>query len=377
MAEQVECLKCGGTQVKTHSTVMDRHSDKPIGVLRNLVGGGVMGLLGGLGLVACVSLVLMPVSSGGPTGGIINLWFVVPLLILGLQVTRRYFTAEREKLFSYRCACGHRWEHWESGWDAEPCPECGQSKVTDRPIRLSPKGDASLTVFGARVLPNRVYFLFLGWIAVLGGLALVGVGVYLVKLSGRHWLSGLLPMFLTLGTGLGLIGWGSGKMAQYFGWNTVILHNRRCAACGHSWAEGTGLSAAQVLPPVRSRPTALKAMVENRDVRQLVDVAKRGGLIAQLKAGKALLEIDDVEGLDSLLNETDLARYYGRAVLRLEAHRRDPRAIEALRRAVSQEPVGLGKLRSAAAAEALDRLGGAQELQNRGRSVAGSPSKTV
>jgi hypothetical protein len=171
------------------------------------------------------------------------------------------------------------------------------------------------------------------------------------------WNQALLYKLLLPVLGLGLIGWGSGKMAQYFDWNTVILHIRHCAACGHSWGEGAGTSASRTLPPVRARPKALKAMVENRDVEQLVNVAKRGGLIPKLKAGKALLEIDDVEGLDALLNETDLGRYWGRAVLRLEAHQSDPRAIEALRRAVSQGEDGLGKLRSTAAAAALDRLG--------------------
>ena len=358
MAGQAERLRCGGTEVEEQGTVFDRRSYKPIGVLRNLVGGGILGLLGGVILVKCVSLILLPERTDDRTPGIVNLWFVVPMLILGIQVTGRYFTAKREKLFSCRCACGHRWERWESGWDPESCPECGGLKSTNRPIRVSPNGASSQKVFGARVLPNRVYFLFLGWVAVYGGLALIGLGVYLVIEFGlSQWNQGLLYKLLAPVIGLGLIGWGSGKMAQYFGWNTVVSDVFRCAACGHSWGPGVDISASHALLPVRARSKALKAMVEHRDVEQLVNVAKRGGLIAKLKAGKALLEIDDVEGLNSLLNETDLGRYWERAVLRLEAHHSDPRAIDALRRAVSQGEDGMGKVRSAAAAAALDRLG--------------------
>ena len=128
------------------------------------------------------------------------------------------------------------------------------------------------------------------------------------------------------------------------------------------------------LPPLGVSRKAVKVMAENRNVEQLIQVAKRGGLITQLSAGKALLEIDDVRGLDALLNETELGRYYERAVVRLESHRSDPRAIEALRRAVSHgvelnktrlstPDVGeLNKLRRTAAAKALERLGMVYEL---------------
>ncbi len=123
------------------------------------------------------------------------------------------------------------------------------------------------------------------------------------------------------------------------------------------------------LPRMSVSRKAVKTMAENRDVEQLIQVAKRGGLVAQLTAGKALLEIDDIGGLDALLNETALGRYYTRAILQLEAHKNDPRAIEALRRAVSKEvelsktrlstpPIdGLNKVRCTEATKALNRLG--------------------
>ena len=118
------------------------------------------------------------------------------------------------------------------------------------------------------------------------------------------------------------------------------------------------------LPRLRVRQSAVKAMAENRDVEQLVQVAKRGGLFAQLAAAKALLAVDDVAGLDALLNDTGFGRYYERAASQLESHRSEPRALDALRRAAAHEPSGPGdmevamnKTRRLAAAKALDRLG--------------------
>lgn len=118
------------------------------------------------------------------------------------------------------------------------------------------------------------------------------------------------------------------------------------------------------LPRLRVSRSAVKAMARDRDVEQLVQVAKRGGLFAQLAAAKALLEIDDVAGLDELLNDTVFGRYYERAVSQLESHGSEPRAVEALRRAAAHEPSGPGELgvtvnktRRLAAAKALDRLG--------------------
>ena len=105
-------------------------------------------------------------------------------------------------------------------------------------------------------------------------------------------------------------------------------------------------------------------MAGDREVDQLADTVRHGGLVAQLRAGKALLQLDDVAGLDVLVNETELGRYYERAVLGLERHAQDPRAIEALRRAATHEPVGesivaqaTNKRRRRAAAQALEHMG--------------------
>lgn len=118
------------------------------------------------------------------------------------------------------------------------------------------------------------------------------------------------------------------------------------------------------LPRLKVRRSAVKAMAGDRDVEQLVQVAQRGGLLAQLAAAKALLAVDDVAGLDALLNDTEFGRYYERAALQLESHRSEPRAVDALRRAAIHDPSGPGdmaiamnKTRRRAAAKVLERLG--------------------
>ena len=236
MSELSNCPKCGKTELKEQGKVFDRHSNKPVSILRNLIGGGVMTILGGFMLVLCIWAIISPERPEDRTAGTINLWLAVPLLLLGIQLVTRYLKAERQRLYSFQCACGHHWERWESGWGAETCTKCSEAKVTDRPIRVREGGASSRKVFGARVLPNRIYFLFLGWIAVLGGLALIGMAVFMVIELGLFPLNdGLLVKLLLPVIGLGLIAWGSGTMVQYFGGNTVLMHVWRCAACGHQW----------------------------------------------------------------------------------------------------------------------------------------------
>lgn len=113
------------------------------------------------------------------------------------------------------------------------------------------------------------------------------------------------------------------------------------------------------LPPLKVKRKAVRRMEVEGDVSGLVEVAKRGGLVASLTAGKALLNLGDIEGLDALLNDTDLARYHERAASQLEMEASQPAALSALRRAADHpddgEPV-VNEVRRKCAKEVLARL---------------------
>lgn len=116
----------------------------------------------------------------------------------------------------------------------------------------------------------------------------------------------------------------------------------------------------QSAPPLEIKRREVREMEERHDVAGLVEAARRGGLMASLAAGKALLELDEVEGLDALLNDTELGRYHERAVARLEAAHEQPKALAALRRAAEHPAEGelalVNDLRRKYAQEALERL---------------------
>jgi len=232
MASQIACLKCGESRVREQTFHVDRKSEKQVSVMRNLVGGGLLVLFGGL-------LLLLAIVGGydamvNPTGDRTDLYFMLfwgaialPMLILGVELVVRYFRADKTKLFRYTCPCGHQWERWEDGWDSVACPKCGKSMVTSRTFPLDPQKPQS------RKRPGRAGNLFVGSVSLAAGIGLIAF-------AARLWFTAplLLGLFVKLfvsAVGLSALGWGGQLVGRYFRRNWVKLFMYECAACGFRW----------------------------------------------------------------------------------------------------------------------------------------------
>jgi hypothetical protein len=221
MITQVKCLKCGELGVQRQTISVDRKSGLRIGLLRNLIQGGIVTLFGGL-----LTWIAFAFASMAGAGALLIFLPVAGLVLaLGISLILRYLTADKATLFRYHCAaCGHRWEQWEDGWDTITCPKCSRSMVTTLTILLDPETGKQPS-WGRNVFGGT-------WAAVIG-IAIIGATIPM-------WLEGplnegLFGKLMVAALGLGFALWGVSAIAKYFGGKKVKLFKHQCAACGYQW----------------------------------------------------------------------------------------------------------------------------------------------